>query len=108
MSTQTPSDRKQFAFGWNRADFDIRPLLKGEKTDITPCFKTSLGALYAADCLSVLPLIKNGIVDTVFADPPFNLGKTYGKRTDDKKSEEQYLSWCETWLSECIRVLRPG
>jgi len=44
----------------------------------------------------------------VFADPPFNLGKEYGERTQDNKSDEEYLAWCEAWISECIRVLKPG
>ncbi len=108
MSTQATLDLKQSSFQWNKADFDLRPFLKHRKSAIAPCFKTGLGALYATDCLTVFPLIKNEVIDTVFADPPFNLGKTYGRRTDDKKSEEEYLSWCETWLDECIRVLKPG
>lgn len=44
----------------------------------------------------------------VFADPPFNLGKKYGKSTDDLRREEDYLSWCRAWLAECVRVLKPG
>jgi site-specific DNA-methyltransferase (adenine-specific) len=44
----------------------------------------------------------------VFADPPFNLDKDYPSGIDDNRKEEEYLSWCETWLSHCTRVLKHG
>ncbi|MGB6075783.1 MAG: site-specific DNA-methyltransferase [Candidatus Acidiferrales bacterium] len=47
-------------------------------------------------------------MDTVFADPPFNVGKAYGDNTNDRLPEEQYLAWCKDWVQECVRVLRPG
>jgi site-specific DNA-methyltransferase (adenine-specific) len=78
------------------------------RSDMKPVYKTSLGRLYEADCLSVLPTIKSGTVNTVFADPPFNLKKQYGRRSSDNKAEQEYLDWCRKWLTECIRVLRPG
>ncbi|MGQ0503587.1 MAG: DNA-methyltransferase [Panacagrimonas sp.] len=43
-----------------------------------------------------------------FADPPFNLGKTYTSRINDALAESEYLSWCQQWLTEMVRVLRPG
>ena len=45
---------------------------------ILPELETELGRLYRADCLDVLPELPEDSVDTVFADPPFNLGKDYG------------------------------
>jgi site-specific DNA-methyltransferase (adenine-specific) len=44
----------------------------------------------------------------VFADPPFNVGKQYRSGTDDKRPEEEYISWCKEWLDECHRILKPG
>ena len=46
--------------------------------------------------------------DTVFADPPFNLGKQYGERCADYRTEDEYLAWYKRWLRECERVLKPG
>ena len=48
------------------------------------------------------------MVDTVFADPPFNLGKKYGANTDDLRPDNEYVSWCNQWLAECIRIIKPG
>src|SRR6202044_710973 len=75
---------------------------------ISPAYTSTLGALFAGDCLSVLPHIKDGVVDTVFADPPFNLGKEYGANCDDLKPEVIYLSWCKKWVAECVRTIAPG
>ena len=74
----------------------------------SPHFRSDLGQLYADDCLAILPQIREGVIDTVFADPPFNLGKKYGSKVNDSLSEAEYLDWCKRWLSECIRILKPG
>jgi len=71
-------------------------------------FKTSLGVLYEGDCLKLLPLIYNETIDTIFADPPFNLAKEYGLKVNDKRSDEEYIIWCKKWINECIRILKPG
>ena len=70
--------------------------------------RTRLGVLYKGDCLRLLPFVDRATVDTVFADPPFNLAKSYGPRVNDRLPEIEYLDWCRTWLDECIRILKPG
>ncbi|MBF0548245.1 MAG: site-specific DNA-methyltransferase [Candidatus Riflebacteria bacterium] len=75
---------------------------------IEPFYKTDLGALFSADCMKILPLIRENSIDTVFADPPFNLGKKYGSNTNDSIPDEEYVSWCRSWVAECCRVLKPG
>lgn len=73
-----------------------------------PFLVTELGALFNEDCLEFLGRVGDETVDTVFADPPFNLGKVYGPRVDDGLSEDEYVEWSQAWIDECIRVLRPG
>ena len=92
-------------FQWDTRSYDPAPLFS---EPLEPCYKTSLGALFANDCMAVLPLIRAETVETVFADPPFNLRKTYGANTRDDRLESEYLAWCEKWLSECVRILKPG
>jgi len=87
---------------------DIRPYLKKPSKGIQPVYLTSLGALFSADCLEILSLVKDKVVDTVFADPPFNLGKEYGEKTNDLMADSEYVSWCKEWLSHCVRILKPG
>jgi site-specific DNA-methyltransferase (adenine-specific) len=92
-----------FASPWN-----ARGVLRTSAAAVEPFCSTAFGVLFNADCLEILPLVKSDKVDTVFADPPFNLGKLYNARVDDRKSEERYLEWCQHWLVECVRVLKPG
>ena len=73
---------------WTDQKFDVSPFLKAPAD---PFHATAHGAIFAADCMKVLPLLKDEVVDTVFADPPFNLGKEYGKNTDDSLPDERYV-----------------
>ncbi len=101
-----PVSMTQAAKKWPIKAFDPQPLLRADAP--SPVFRTALGALWAADCMTVLPAIACETIDTVFADPPFNLGKVYGKNTNDAISDAVYLDWCRAWVAECVRVLKPG
>jgi site-specific DNA-methyltransferase (adenine-specific) len=79
-----------------------------EHPDLKPIYKTQYGALFQADCLQLLPTIESNTVDTIFADPPFNLGKNYGQNVNDNLPEQDYINWCHSWIDECIRILKPG
>jgi site-specific DNA-methyltransferase (adenine-specific) len=76
---------------------------------LTPAFSTDLGVVYNTDCMNLLAVLKDGSIDTVFADPPFNLAKDYGNGKDkDDLKRGDYLKWCHRWIDECVRVLKPG
>ncbi|MCA1217379.1 DNA-methyltransferase [Streptomyces sp. 8L] len=73
-----------------------------------PVLQTALGNLYQADCLDVMRSMPSQSVDVIFADPPFNLGKIYGKHFTDAMTEADYTSWSRTWIKEGLRLLSPG
>lgn len=79
----------------------------GPPKKVEPIFQTELGKLYNSDCLDLLRSLPDDSVDCIFADPPFNLGKDYGSRVNDKLEKYEYLGWCYAWLEECCRVLKP-
>lgn len=58
------------------------------------------------DCIKLFKKIPDNSVDVTFADPPFNLKKSYSGYKD-KLEVEEYLDWCETWIAEMIRVTKP-
>lgn len=86
-------------------EFDPADVMSGSEAAV---FRTKRGALFNEDCLSFLGRVNDESVDTVFADPPFNLGKVYGPKVDDRISEDEYVEWCRAWVNECVRVLKPG
>jgi len=59
------------------------------------------------DCLEILQSIPDNSIDFCFADPPYNLKKKYDK-WDDALESVEYFAWCDKWLSELHRVLKPG
>lgn len=75
---------------------------------IQPYFTSTHGALYATDCLKVLRSIQSGVIDTVFADPPFNIGKDYKNGYNDRVAHSEYMKWCREWIQECCRIVKPG
>lgn len=59
------------------------------------------------DCLEVMSKIPDNSVDFCFADLPYNLKKKYWLSKDDLETVE-YFEWCDRWLAELFRVLKPG
>ncbi|HEX7802525.1 MAG TPA: site-specific DNA-methyltransferase [Pseudoxanthomonas sp.] len=58
--------------------------------------------------MKMLSEVESESVDLAFADPPFNLGKKYTSNINDDLASHEYIEWCEAWLEEMIRVLKPG
>lgn len=91
---------------------NISNLLKKKKesnvAEFSPFFVTEWGKLYNADCLQFLKTLPSNSVDLIFADPPFNLKKTYDPGINDDLSISTYLNWTFEWLDECVRVLKNG
>lgn len=67
-------------------------------------------AVYIGDCIDMLKEVDDSTVDLVYADPPFNTGKTQvSKRTGYSyaDSRDDYIEWMKTWIKEVHRVLKP-
>ncbi len=69
-----------------------------------PCTQSRL---IQGDCLETLKNIRDCSADFAFIDPPYNLRKTYSNYSDDL-SVREYFAWCDQWISEAARILRPG
>lgn len=84
----------------------IEDLEKGEMPLIVD--KTLYGTLYQGDSISLMSGMESESIDLIFADPPFNLNKTYPSKIDDNLKTTEYLQWTERWLIECVRLLKDG
>lgn len=63
-------------------------------------------AVITGDAIQALQRYPDASVDLVFADPPYNLDKAYSNYADGRQVEA-YLSWCNAWLDEYTRILKP-
>lgn len=68
--------------------------------------ENSTNKILQGDCLELFKNIPDESVDMTFADPPFNLKKKYTSYKDNLEFQE-YLNWCEQWISEMVRVTKP-
>jgi site-specific DNA-methyltransferase (adenine-specific) len=86
--------------------------------------------LHHGDCLEVLRTLPEGSVDAVITDPPYSSGGLFrgdrakdihekythgGAKTvrrpafaGDTRDQRGWSYWCALWLSECLRITRPG
>ena len=62
--------------------------------------------IHHGDCLELFKTIPDNSVDMAFADPPFNLKKKYTSYKDSLEFKK-YITWCEQWISEMVRVTKP-
>ena len=64
--------------------------------------------LVHGDCYEVLPTLPKGCVDSIFIDPPYNIGIDYGGgKQDDLLDEDDYLEQMDRLVCECVRLLTP-
>ena len=64
--------------------------------------------LVCQDVFAVLPNLPDGCVDLMFADPPYNLNKSFNDRKFRKTSIDEYAEWLDSWLAKTVRVLKPS
>jgi site-specific DNA-methyltransferase (adenine-specific) len=63
--------------------------------------------LSCQDIFTALPNLPDRSVDLMFADPPYNLTKSFNDRKFKKTSTEAYAEWLDSWLSFTNRLLKP-
>ncbi len=86
-------------------------------------------ALVHGEAFATLRELPSACVDAVITDPPYSSGGfTRGDRSDptsnkyvqtgtkivrpdfagDNRDQHAFLTWCALWMSECLRVAKPG
>jgi site-specific DNA-methyltransferase (adenine-specific) len=82
--------------------------------------------LIHGESLAILRTLSDASVDAVITDPPYSSGgqsagaraaepaqkygttRTYPTFTGDNRDQRGWAFWCALWLSECLRIARPG
>lgn len=90
---------------------DIISVINNIKNENEPkneiIFAPTIQEIYNEDCILGMKKLKDESADIIICDPPYNIGKDFGNDSD-KQDMEEYLSWCDNWIQECIRILKPN
>lgn len=68
--------------------------------------KYEINKAYVGEVLEFTRSLPDACIDVIFTDPPFNIGKSYKNDSTDRRSD--YREWCEAWIPECFRILKPS
>src|ERR1044072_1572569 len=63
--------------------------------------------LFCQDVFTALPNLPDQSIDLMFADPPYNLTKTFNDRKFKRVSTDDYAEWLDSWLSQTVRLFKP-
>jgi site-specific DNA-methyltransferase (adenine-specific) len=63
--------------------------------------------LFCQDAFTALPFLPDQSVDLMFADPPYNLTKSFNNRKFRQTSIDEYSEWLDSWLAQTVRLLKP-
>ena len=64
--------------------------------------------IICGDAFTVLEKLPKETFDLLFADPPYNLSKTFGAEKFRHTSMDEYEAWLDSWLKDCVRLLKPS
>lgn len=64
-----------------------------------------LDRVYNEDILDLLKRLPDNSIDCIYADPDYNAGVKYNRRSYSRPFED-YIAWCVLWSQECRRVLK--
>jgi site-specific DNA-methyltransferase (adenine-specific) len=79
---------------------------KSKKVPVELVEVNELNQIINEDCILGMKKIASETVDIVICDPPYNIGKDFGNDSD-KQDMNTYLEWCDQWIAECLRILKP-
>lgn len=59
------------------------------------------------DACTILPTLASESAQIVICDPPYSIGSDFGVESTHTILNE-YIPWCERWVHECLRILKPN
>src|SRR5438874_12827016 len=101
--SRAPRNRSLTLSEGERARYESRLLHLDRPIPLTEL----LGRTVCQDVFSVLPFLPSDSVDLLFADPPYNLSKTFNQESFCNLSMSEYEHWLDSWISGVVPVLKP-
>ncbi|MCO6510545.1 MAG: site-specific DNA-methyltransferase [Aridibacter famidurans] len=63
--------------------------------------------IFIGDAHTILPRLPKKSYDLLFADPPYNLDKSFGKKKFRKVGMDEYEEFLDRWLEPAAALLKP-
>lgn len=67
---------------------------------------TNVSQIINGDVHDALCTLESESADLIIADPPYGIKKNFELK-DSWASVDDWKAWCEVWLTECRRILKP-
>src|SRR5699024_8822316 len=67
-----------------------------------------LNKIIFGDCIKAMNQIPDQSVDLIIADPPYNLNKDFGNKSDQWENIEDWVSWSKEWINISLQKLKPS
>ncbi len=67
-----------------------------------------LNKVYNSDCLEFLKSLPDNSIDSIVTDPPAGIAFMNKDWDKDKGGKKEWMSWMQSVMEECLRVLKPG
>ena len=60
------------------------------------------------DTLELIKKLPDAFVDLLITDPPYNLTKQYNDKSFNRRNDDDYEEWIESWVKEIPRIMKPN
>ncbi len=100
---RAPRNRTMTLTSADRVDYRPRLLTLSAPVPLSAVRNRTL----CQDTFSALDFLPPKSVDLLFADPPYNLTKSFQGRKFTQSSLDDYEIWLETWVKKLPRLLKP-
>jgi site-specific DNA-methyltransferase (adenine-specific) len=67
-----------------------------------------LNQTICCDLFNILDKLPRAFVDLLIIDPPYNIDKDFNGNKFNKRSDDDYLDYLESWFPRIIKVLKPN
>jgi site-specific DNA-methyltransferase (adenine-specific) len=65
-----------------------------------------INKIHLGSCIDLIKSLEDNSVDLIIADPPYNLKKDFGNKSDVWKEKEDWVEWSKLWIDECLPKLK--
>lgn len=60
------------------------------------------------DCIEGMSSLQDDSFDLIIADPPYNLKKNFGDKSEIWGDKEKWLEWTKDWIDIAVQKLKPN